>query len=194
MIIENNPLYSEIEKLLDSSNFRPFDYSCAMLDLSPKLKRRIRNWTNENIDNNWLYWGEDFNLGRVLEPHITIMYGYHTDNPNDIVKSFSSFLKDHVDFHLGKINRFVTEQYNVLHIEVKSKDLVKLHNMTENSGLKITQNFPEYKPHITLAYLKNDKNDYGREYIGDASFEGTISRSDSIKITTSDDQKYAVKL
>ena len=146
-------------RILDSSD-TAYDYSCAMLQLPEELVEQVRAYTEEIIDERDLWYGEDgqdSTYGIETDPHITILYGYSTNSIPKISQSFEEYPKDYVDFKLGAINYFKHKGYFVLHIEVVSQDLQKLHNLTIKSGLKIYNFFPKYKPHVTLAYLKSNK-------------------------------------
>lgn len=191
-------LLSKLDKILENTEFtQKYDYSCSMVDLCPKVKLKIRDWINKNIDRDFVFWGDDSigELGIELNPHITIVYGYHTNSLINIAESFSEYTKDHVDIIFGKINIFHHENYDVLYIEVKSKDVIKLRNLSIASGLDITESYSSYTPHCTLAYLKNDtKNQYSKQFIGSTFFENLQSRSDQIRVTTADGKKTKFSL
>lgn len=160
-----------------------------MLQLPEELVEQVRAYTEEIIDERDLWYGEDgqdSTYGIETDPHITILYGYSTNSIPKISQSFEEYPKDYVDFKLGAINYFKHKGYFVLHIEVVSQDLQKLHNLTIKSGLKIYNFFPKYKPHVTLAYLKSNKIKRYEDYVGDEYFGDETWTSTKIKITTAD--------
>jgi hypothetical protein len=75
-----------------------------------------------------------------------------------------------IECELGKISRFENKEYDVLKVEVKSKDIKKLHSfLCKHYEDKITTDFPEWKGHITLAYVKHGTH---KELNGDKVFDG----------------------
>ncbi len=108
--------------------------------------------------------GEEF--GIETEPHITVLFGLTQHAPEPVRKVIAG--KGVVTVTLGKISVFENEKYDVLKIDVEGNKLRELN--TAISGLPNEQNFPEYHPHLTLAYLNKGE---GKKYDGDARFEGT---------------------
>ncbi len=84
------------------------------------------------------------------KPHITVRYGLHDNDPDDakeIVNEFPGPIK----IKLGSLSIFNTEDADVLKIDVISPELHALNKAL--SSLHHTDTYPEYKPHLTLAYL-----------------------------------------
>lgn len=65
-----------------------------------------------------------------------------------------------VKITLGDTGVFESEEHDVVIIHVLSTDLHNLRRKVENA-VENTQTFPDYKPHITIAYVKKGK---GKEY------------------------------
>ena len=121
------------------------DFSCAMLEIDRKIRNKILKWVDDNIDRKDVYWGPKEDLGITLESHVTIMYGYTTNDILEIQNSFKGYHKDDVKFTLGKMKIFSHSNYDVLYIDVKSGDLRNLNKLTSNSGLKIEIWRDDYK-------------------------------------------------
>jgi 2'-5' RNA ligase len=51
------------------------------------------------------------------------------------------------------ITHFETPDYDVVKFDVKSKDLVKLNKLLTDS-FEFTTDYPDYHPHMTIAYVK----------------------------------------
>lgn len=84
------------------------------------------------------------------KPHITVRYGLHDNDPDDakeIVNEFPGPIK----VKLGSLSIFNTEEADVLKIDVISPELHELNKAL--SSLHHTDTYPDYKPHLTLAYL-----------------------------------------
>lgn len=84
------------------------------------------------------------------EPHVTILYGLHNEDPEPVKKLLEK--SGPVWIKLGRLALFSSEKQDVLKIDVISSRLEDL-----NRRLKIlpnTQSFSGYQPHLTVAYLK----------------------------------------
>lgn len=93
------------------------------------------------------------------EPHITVLYGIKNLEDKDNIKQKGMSGK------LGKIKKFSQEDKDVLVIEIESEDLKKKNQeIRDNFDVNIT--YPEYNPHLTLAYVEKNSNDHliGNDY------------------------------
>lgn len=132
-------------------------------DPLPKIRHMSRQIAADDL-------AED---GREDHPHITIKYGLHTDNPDDV----SEVVKDFgpVQIVLGKTFIFPGDEYDVVNVEVQSPQLVRLNKLISES-LECTNTHPKYVPHICLAYVKSG---LGEKYVG-------IDRVDGMRLTFQD--------
>lgn len=98
--------------------------------------------------------------GVELNPHITVKYGLHTDDPELVRSAVMPFSPVAVTF--GKCSVFPANEatiqrggaaHDVVKIEIESKSLHKL-NATISESLACTDTYPNYKPHCTIAYVK----------------------------------------
>lgn len=122
-----------------------------------------------NINQEDIYSDPEINKGRSyeLEPHISVLLGLkedHLDVLRRVVEDYHPF-----SISLSKFDYFQTSkvfkdgvyrEYDVLYQSVVSGDLLDFHKrLSESTG--VVWHFPEYKTHVTYAYLK-----YGtaREY------------------------------
>jgi len=128
-------------------------YSCLMLDLS-FLSEQIRK-VQEEICPCEVY---DLEPGHGLEesPHVTCLYGIHTQQLKNIRDNIELFP---IELKIGELSLFENDQYDVLKFNIISKDLHKLNKELCNR-LKYTNNYKEYKPHMTVAYLKRGSGQY----------------------------------
>ncbi len=113
--------------------------------------------------------------GREEEAHVTVKYGFHTDDAEEIRRVVEDF--GTVYLKLGKTSIFPAkeassqrggDQFDVVKIDVESEDLHRLNSLLSDS-LEHTDTHPDYKPHITLAYVKPGR---GKKYVGDDTVEG----------------------
>lgn len=125
-----------------------YSYSCVMATIDYD---HIVNWSKKNISEKDLYYKEN-KSGYELEPHVTVLYGLHTTNADEIKEKLKD--QDKFDIKFGKVSKFTSDDYDVLKIEVESDTLRKLNDKLK--GLKYTSTYNSYKPHCTLAYIKKD--------------------------------------
>jgi len=121
------------------------------------------------------------------ECHVTILYGFHQENDVDYIKQvIDEFTKKSIQIELTDISCFSNEEYDVIKYDVSS-DI--LHQM--NAALKyycpFTSNFPEYHPHMTIAYVKKGEGEkYCKTFDEPIKMTlGTLKYSDPNKVKTS---------
>lgn len=126
---------------------------CLMLSMPPWFSGAIQSFGRSQIEES--NFTKD---GLETYSHCTILYGFSKSIPFEAVKEY--FLKKYVDLiddkitiRLGKINRFQNEEFDVIKIEVDSEILTSLHEDFK-SKFSVTTKFPDYNPHITIAYIK----------------------------------------
>ena len=151
--------------LLESHKF-----GCVLATFDIGDQQRFQEWYRYNIRPDELHSEE----GDKGDFHITVKYGLHGGvKPEDVVKALGKYTKGFAEVTLGKISVFPSEEvkednYDVVIVEVHSPDLHELNKMIA-SGVKCTDTYPEYKPHVTLAYMKPGK---GKKFLHDRSFSG----------------------
>ena len=152
------------DQFLSESN--SYDFGCAMIEV-PFL-----DWGQITgmIEPDDVYEVEgDRSYGVQDNPHVTILYGLHAGvSPEDIkevIGRFAGELKVRVD----GIGIFENEEFDVVKMNVvPDGGLQELHDMM--SELPNSNEYPEYKPHITIAYVKKG---LGKKY-EDASFKREV--------------------
>ncbi len=105
--------------------------------------------------------------GIETEPHITIKYGLHTDSYHPV----KSLLHGERPFNvtLGKTSIFKNEEFDVVKLSVYGNELFKLNALV--SELPHTDTYPDYKPHLTIAYVKSGCGD---KYAGIDDVDGMV--------------------
>jgi len=138
-----------------SDNNETYDYGCVMLLIN------INNWDEliDEIDPNDI--NEDAG-GISKTPHITLKYGIHSDvKDQDIEKIIKSINKDDLHIEINGVDLFENKDFDVVKLNiVKNPSLQKIHD--EFSTLPNSDEYKEYHPHITLAYVKKGS---GKKYI-----------------------------
>lgn len=136
-----------------------YSYSCVMATINYD---HIVNWSKKNISEKDLYYKEN-KSGYELDPHVTVLYGLHTTNVDEIKEKLKN--QEKFDIKFGKVSKFTNDDYDVLKIEVESDTLRRLNDKLKS--LKYTSAYNSYKPHCTLAYIKKDSCE---ELVGSKEF------------------------
>ncbi len=126
------------------------------------------------------------------EKHTTILYGIE----NADVSPIADLLKSDkpVEVSLGKIKVFYgkanKKPYDVIYVEVNSPQLTEM-NSKIAKATGATSDFGEYKPHITLAYVKAGK---GRKYANKSVFAGKTITFDNVTFSPSTGENVSIPL
>lgn len=144
-------LIKEEEKRLN----RKFDYGCVMIYFNFQEMFRIHNKINPDdvyVDN------EDESFGLEDEPHVTLLFGLHDNvTTDDVVKVLDKFTFYTCTAHNPSL--FSNENYDVLKYDITGDNIMEANK--ELTKFPYTTNFPDYHPHMTVAYLKKGK---GKKY------------------------------
>jgi len=137
-------------------------YHCVMAVIPSfgRLKKLHRLIPEEHIYN-------EPGFGRVLDPHVTILYGLHEENDYFTVRRLLQEVRS-IPVELGEVSKFTTEKYDVIKIDIISDICSKLHEKIKESCLN-TQTHEDYPPHLTLAYVTPGSCD---DILGNKSLEG----------------------
>ncbi len=97
--------------------------------------------------------------------HVTVKYGIKGDDVEGIKKYLASLAP--FDATLGKTEKFPPTEHSdgaaVIHAPVISPELERINREIEKHGEFAPSNFPDYRPHATVAYVKPEKAD---KYVG----------------------------
>lgn len=129
-------------------------YGCLLAVLPDPVRKEISDWVIENVQDEHLFTPDS----RELRPHCTILYGFRTDD-EETVQALRALLTRHgpISLTLGmQLSTFPAGKDGTpLIVEVDSSDLHEL-NATLRRSFDAEVKFPEYKPHLTLAYLTEE--------------------------------------
>lgn len=155
-------------------------YACLMLDCSD-FKDQLKKIQSE-IEFEDLY-DEEPGHGMETEPHITVLYGIH-DQDVDSVKEQLGDLSP-CDYQLKGLSLFENDKFDVLKCTVDSADLRAM-NKRCTDNLEYTNNYPDYVPHLTVAYVKPGT---GKKYTKIKSDGFNVDRSSNKYIFSTKDSK-----
>lgn len=142
------------QAILNEGSGNAYKYNCAMLYFNfPEIDA-----VHEVIKEEDLYTVDD-DFGIEDEPHCTLLFGLH---PEVTTKEVEKVI-DKYTFYPCKAHNpslFENDDYDVLKFDIKGDNLEDI-----NKDLKeypYTSDFPDYHPHLTIAYLQPGK---GKKYI-----------------------------
>lgn len=130
-------------------------FGCVMVFLDYKES----DWKalQDLIDKDDLYEPEgESGYGKETEPHVTILYGLHTNIPDEDIESEIDKIKS-PKLKLGKVSSFSNDKFDVLKFDVESEDLHKYNK--KFAEFPHTTDYPKYHPHCTIAYVKSGKSE-----------------------------------
>lgn len=133
-----------------------YDYGCAMLYFEfPEMTELHKQINKDDV----FVDPKDSTFGLETEPHCTLLYGLHDDvtveTVTEIIKK-SSFGK----CTISGASLFENDKFDVLKYDVDGSGLHDCN--AELSKLPHTTDYPDYHPHMTVAYLKNGM---GKKYM-----------------------------
>lgn len=166
-------------------NENKHEYSCVLANLK-SIKNSILDWSKKFVKDSMLYVGEK-NTGRETKTHVTVLYGLHTCNFDEVKSIIEKFKPFEITFKT--ITKFESEKYDVLKIDIESKDLIKMNQALKK--LPYTSNHPKYHAHCTIAYVKKGSCDH---LINSEPFVGESVTIKEITFSSSDGQKTNINL
>jgi 2'-5' RNA ligase len=176
---------------MEVRRFVAYSYGCVMAELPEHLAEKVKNYASLIPDED-IYEDGSGEHGREEQPHVTVKYGLHTDNPEEVKTVLSD--QPPATINLGGMSAFHNDKYVVLKLDVDSNDLHAL-NKAISEGLECTDSFPVYKPHVTIAYLNHREDDpYYYERLYSRMFEGDEFDSGELLFSTADDDDYMIPL
>lgn len=187
---------TEAEALIRSQAAPPeqkkpvYDYQSTQVDLPKEIASDVTALAEKIPDAEISVDPNDPTIGREKEPHITVSYGLDPKiTKEDLLEALGD--QQPIEVTLGKTSVFANDEYDVLKIDVTSSQLAEIHNKIKDSLGLPGQTFDDYKPHITIAYLK--KGEAGK-YAGDASLEGQKITLNDLAFSNTSGEKTIIPL
>jgi hypothetical protein len=158
-----------LRDLTKIANDGEHEWNCLMIDYPEDMASKIIAWGEKNIDEDNLYIDkEDPSYGREKHIHTTISYGIKPDIDFEKIKDECNLKPLNVS--LGEVSKFDTDdKFDVIKITVEGSDLHDLHKKIEDEIGCPGNTYPDYKPHLTIAYVKKGSCD---NLLGSAPFKG----------------------
>lgn len=160
-----------------SEKEQKYDYQSTQLDLPKEQAKTISDFANK-IPEEELYTEEgDNTYGREENPHVTVLYGLENADTTKLKKVVESF--DPIEVETKDISIFEDKEgrYDVLKVDVEGKALRDLNKKISENFDTPGATFKDYKPHITIAYVKKGM---GQKYIDGKALSGKKIKIDKL--------------
>ncbi|MGV0949243.1 MAG: 2'-5' RNA ligase family protein [Azonexus sp.] len=152
MVMIESPLAHRIvDSLLEDSG--PHSKSCVMVNLPEEMANQVMAWGKLQVKDEDIFVDKKGGMGREDEPHVTVLYGLLDEKPTDTVLQVFEHTAP-FEIKLGPCSLFKNDDnYDVLKMEVLSPFLHAL-NRNICSVAAYENDYPDYRPHVTIAYVK----------------------------------------
>jgi len=162
-----------------------YDYGCVMIDVPVQNWNEIISW----IDTDDLYEVEGENYGVQERPHLTLLYGLHKEVTPDMVKSIFDNFDGDIEVEVDGIDIFENDKFDVVKFNIKpTESLIELNSKL--SELPNSNEYPDYKPHITIAYVKSGM---GKKYIK-PNYKYKVKNINEVTYSRSNGEEFKIPL
>lgn len=168
-----------------------YDYSSVQAEFDKDSVNAILEFGKDLInDEDVIEEADGEILGREETPHVTVKYGLHTDDFEEVDSVFDG--EEPFEITLGDTGIFENDDkpYDVVFIEVESQDLHRLNSKIKEK-LKCTDTHPVYVPHLTLSYVKSGT---GKKYNGANDLNGFKILISNLIFSSKEKKKYKISL
>jgi hypothetical protein len=128
-----------------------YSFSSLQLNFNNYISSLVLQFSNIYIKDSYLYFDDDGGCGRENQIHCTVLYGIESSSSYKIRKIVNKFKEFSVT--LNKITFFEQENCDVMKIDVDSDYLHEMNSIVKKN-VDYQNNYKEYVPHCTIAYLK----------------------------------------
>jgi len=142
----------KLKHLMKENSKSTYSFGCVMLNLKFDELKKIQS----HISPNDIYAESSGNTyGLEDEPHITLLYGLHAEVTNSDVKKICDSYK-FTDLIAHDVSLFKNDKYDVLKFNIRyptrGGNFLRKCN-SELRKLPHTNTYPDYIPHMTIAYI-----------------------------------------
>ena len=171
------------EDLKERDDAEAHEYSALLVEFGGEIKRQLRNY-HRVIDQRFLAdWGLE------KDAHTTLLWGIETSRVEEIEEAIRAVGMRPFSVELGRTAIFHNPEHDVLYVEVRSPALEEYHWALQDE-LGAVQTHPDYKPHMTIAYLRSGA---AEQYHTDL-FEGIKSRVNQIVFSDQNGKRTTIPL
>lgn len=175
-------------KSLSLKTYAKFDKATVQTsDLPDEVKNLIKeiqktipkeDLYDKNDEDGWIENG----LQKLM--HVTILYGIKDKDFDTIKEVYRK--DDEIEITTDRIDYFEADDHVCAVVRCKSDDLRELHSKLKKT-LNVKEDYPTYKPHIAIAYLKPGKK------VDESKFKEITWTAKSIEVSMSDGKMKKIK-
>lgn len=185
--------------LVKTANDAKRDSSCVMANIEDAgIKEAFAEIVASLPDEDIYDPPDDPKYGREENMHVTVKYGLHTDDVEDVRPLVEDFGPIEAEIKGVSFFRAKGKEYDVLKFDIESEDLARLRKKIEGA-LPSTDEYKIYHPHATIAYLKRGT---AEKYADDKVFAdlaksklgGTALVFDSVCFSDKDGKKETISV
>lgn len=173
-----------IEFIKESIN--GYSYGCVMVEVP------VKNWEalTQIIDIDDIYEERgDSTYGIQKNPHLTLLYGLHENVTNEQVKKVFDDFDENINIEIEGVDIFENTKFDVVKFNIKKTNTLQ-NLFNKLSELPNSNEYPDYKPHITIAYVKSGT---GKKYVN-PNYKHKVSNVDEITYSKPNDDKFKFNL
>lgn len=150
---------------------KKYPFSSTHVEMSSDVTDAFLEKGNNLVNKSQLYKPDNKFYGLIDNPHITVLYGIITKKPPveliDMIEKHPTFTVAFGNVSLFKGNEN-NNLFDVIKVDIDSPDLCAL-NAAFKGCCDFTSDYPNYKPHATVAYVEPNTHDH---LIGLPAFQG----------------------
>ena len=135
-----------------------YDYATTSLAVPAPQSDFIFEWGRLNIPDEKLSFDDSETNPRETEQHVTVLYGLTVNEVPEELRQITEAMKP-FPVYIGKVSLFRQETHDVVKLDVESPWLRKL-SAEIRAAIPNENKYPDYKPHITIAYTKKGTCDH----------------------------------
>jgi 2'-5' RNA ligase len=181
------------KKLLIERDASTLPQKCStQFDLPENISVHIRK-LGEMVKDEHLH-----DCGRENEPHVTVLYGINPTPSamSEAIAAVKECGKQNVVAKLGEISKFSNENFDVLKFEIISEDLYQMNEVLSNC-LDYENDYPDYNPHLTIAYVKPGMGNFYVDQLKQAIGNRLAGKSmsfDAVMFSNTNQEKTPIEL
>lgn len=150
----------KMSSLLNEVENSSIDRGCLMAMVPKEYCSLLFNFGKKLVPEEDLYT-KDGEFGREKECHVTILYGFTRNLTELEVRRIIQGVKP-FNVNIVGISKFTPPQeFEVVKFDIESPAMTDLHNKCKQFPFK--SDFPDYHPHLTIAYVLKDKFTHSKE-------------------------------
>lgn len=167
---------------MEGCNLARYSYSTVQFDLPDDVAQRVVAFAGRLLDKADIVKTE-------TKPHVTIQYGLVDNDPDQLKAALQTQKSCKCVF--GQTDYFPDRgDGDVVVLKVSRDGLERLRSVVRDNA-SFVERFPDYRPHVTLGYVKPGQ---GAKYKGRTDMEGEEVSIQSVVFSSPDGQKTDVNL